>query len=372
MKIDKNLKQQLCCFIFILIVIVCACAFLLQARIIKNKCGGGIVVNMTTESDDYIILASNTKSFGDANTISQFRTKLARRKEYSSEDDWRVALTEISYKQSWYNVKKDTTIFYVNDRGETEHFPELSAEDLLIPAGHYPTVLDLIGMINKKLHRLFASAKTLPEMYYDPNPQIATLIPGTRFEKDSNSSLIKFIPVFGAEIENMLGFIDKSGNRLVDKMRAYGKSQNPNLIKPVEDSPENRNLTRMVFSNNYTQNIPDNIENIKSKIDKMEINGYFPVDMNAGFNNLFIYSNIVEESDIGDAFSPILTSLPNKSSKDGWGGTIHHEPKNLVYRRLQARTFDTIEIDIRDDSGAPVAFKLGNVVVKLHFLKYGN
>ena len=93
--------------------------------------------------------------------------------------------------------------------------------------------------------------------------------------------------------------------------------------------------------------------------------------MNAGFNNLYIYSDIVQASDLGNSHTKLLGCVPNIRSKEGWGGPVFHAPRNLVYRPVQLRTFDTIEIGITDDSGQLVNFKSGVVVIKLHFVRYG-
>ena len=62
--------------------------------------------------DDYIILASNVKSFSEENTIAKFRTQLARKRVFPPNEDWRVAVSEISYRQSWFNLKESITIKY--------------------------------------------------------------------------------------------------------------------------------------------------------------------------------------------------------------------------------------------------------------------
>ena len=41
--------------------------------------------------------------------------------------------------------------------------------------------------------------------------------------------------------------------------------------------------------------------------------------------------------------------------------------ESLHYIPVTRRDFDTIEIDIRDDTGRKLPFQFGHVVVKLHF-----
>ena len=181
----------------------------------------------------------------------------------------------------------------------------------------------------------------MPIYSYDKYNHMINLLPGV------NEKTI-FIPIWGKEIESMLGLFDIKGNTLVDRL----------LLK------------YKYYVDQYSRQDIEAIEKIKKMQKECWVTGSFPADFNAGFNNLFIYTNIVQHSDVGNAFAPILTTVPNKLSQDGWGGSVHHEPKNLIYRPLQSRFFDTIEIDIKDDSGVPVPFKLGNVIIKLHFKKY--
>ena len=89
-------------------------------------------------------------------------------------------------------------------------------------------------------------------------------------------------------------------------------------------------------------------------------------DVTQGFHSLYIYSNIVEPSMVGDALVPLLRIVPIEGSS---GKMVSHTYQNIQYLPLQQRQFDTIEIDIRDDTGLPVPFERGKVVVALHFRK---
>jgi len=49
------------------------------------------------------------------------------------------------------------------------------------------------------------------------------------------------------------------------------------------------------------------------------------------------------------------------------GLTINRIYQNVQYVPLHRKQFDTVEIDIRDDTGRRVPFERGKVVVTLHF-----
>ena len=307
-----------------------------------------------SSGEDYIILASNVKSFADINTISSFKTKLARRKEFPSSEDWRCAISEMTYKQSWYNVKEKCDIeFLLSDGSFLKH--KLPQGSFSIDAGYYKDIESLIFTINQKLFNLTKSSldiHRIVKLELHPTSlfveietgQVLNKVKTNVIEKDYDQyheEKLEFIPVFGPEIENILGFTDEKGRTLFRKYEEEAEIQ----------------MQSCGYVTKYFEN---------------RLRANFPYDITAGFTNLYVYTNIVQQSDVGDAFAPILTSFPNRLSPDGWGGCIHHEPKNPIYRPVQMRSFDTIDIEIKDDSGQPVDFKLGNVVLKLNFQRYGS
>ncbi|KAJ8030073.1 hypothetical protein HOLleu_29649 [Holothuria leucospilota] len=70
----------------------------------------------------------------------------------------------------------------------------------------------------------------------------------------------------------------------------------------------------------------------------------YPTALNA-VHHLFVYTDIIESQIVGHVKAPLLKTVP-----------VHGES-----------VIDTIEIDIRDDTGKKVSFERGRVIVKLHF-----
>jgi roadblock/LC7 domain-containing protein len=87
-------------------------------------------------------------------------------------------------------------------------------------------------------------------------------------------------------------------------------------------------------------------------------------DLQRGFYSLFIYCDVVEPVVVGDAKVPLLRTV-NIGGKEGL--TINRIYQNVQYVPLHRKQFDTVEIDIRDDTGRRVPFERGKVVVTLHF-----
>ena len=92
-----------------------------------------------------------------------------------------------------------------------------------------------------------------------------------------------------------------------------------------------------------------------------------PIDISANINSIYVYGDIVESSVVGDSFSKLLrvVSVPNTE----FGGTEQRIYGNPSYFPVEKKEFQTIEIDIKDDTGSTLKFESGRVVVVLHFKK---
>ena len=87
-------------------------------------------------------------------------------------------------------------------------------------------------------------------------------------------------------------------------------------------------------------------------------------DMSRGFESLYVYTNVVEPRVVGDSLVPLLRIVPLSGRQ---GDTVSKTFQKTQYVPVLCKEFGTIEIDIRDDTGRPVPFERGKVVVTLHF-----
>jgi len=76
-----------------------------------------------------------------------------------------------------------------------------------------------------------------------------------------------------------------------------------------------------------------------------------------------VYTDIIEPRVVGDTLAPLLRLVPRGT----YGEDSVETFKNIEYIPLRTKYFSTIEIDIRDDTGRPIPFERGKVVVTLHF-----
>ena len=90
------------------------------------------------------------------------------------------------------------------------------------------------------------------------------------------------------------------------------------------------------------------------------------VDVKKGFNSLYVYCPLVESRMVGDAQVPLLRIVPVEG-RDGEMITRVFDP--IQYCPLLQNRFQTVEIDLRDDTGSIVPFERGRVVVTLHCRK---
>ena len=87
-------------------------------------------------------------------------------------------------------------------------------------------------------------------------------------------------------------------------------------------------------------------------------------DIETGFEALFVYSSIVVHRIVGDVMAPLLRTVPLRSKPFSAG---YEEFTNPQYVEASGGEFDEIEIDIRRDTGEPIPFHSGKVIVTLHY-----
>mgnify|MGYP003401617484 FL=1 len=87
-------------------------------------------------------------------------------------------------------------------------------------------------------------------------------------------------------------------------------------------------------------------------------------DINGRIHNMYIYTDLIENVTVGDTEAPLLRIVETAGK---FGDVIHQSFKMLRYIPLRKKSFDTIELDIRDVFGEPVSFESGILVVTLHF-----
>ena len=332
---------------------------------------------MTTTQEFYITLPSNVKSGGDFeyNRISSYKTILQKRIEFPRNEKWHVALAEISYTKSWYNIQSEFKIKYFNKKGEMvyhkHHIPLLSNiqsnenqneitayydeeksldQTRRISPGKYNNIEEVVELLTNKMSIISTNCDIKPRLEYDKFNLKVTLHAGL-------CSGHKYYPNLGEEVEQMLGFCDHYNPPLY---------MNCALSESVKDFRRAENSAKSKYPSEY------NYKNTDTRYIDAFTNNYYtsirPVDINASYNSLYVYCDNVEHNLVGNTIAQLLRAVEVPSEKK-YGDVITLTYNKPHYIPLQTNCFDTIHIAIKDDTGENIKFEFGRVLVKLIFKK---
>lgn len=262
----------------------------------------------------YLTLPSNA-SMGlyPSNKTCSFTTKLPQAIELVGEGDWEIALVEVLYPMSFFNILKDECHVQLEMRenaksntAEGAKTPTVKAYTFEIPAGYYRTLESLLSRIDSGKAWFKSGSKF-------------------KFSLDSISDYISITIESGGTLtlsnplKLILGFDDKSGP----------------FSCPLG-----------VSARSFRGNNPANLN--KFLLDQM-----------------YVYSDIVRNEFIGDTMAPLLRIV---AVDDKPHGTIASKTFNSPhYVKVGKRFFDLIDIDIRNSLGKAAPFEFGTLTSKLHF-----
>ena len=147
------------------------------------------------------IIATSPQEMG--NTIGCFNTRLNRRLNLNEE--WEVALTDISYTKSWYNIMEDQKLYIMDEQND------LTLLDEVLPAGNYETIDELIEVINALYAEVLKYQRNIKVKY---PPFLSYNKPENKIRVRLGSlSDDKYIsPIFESYLAHFLGLTD-SQNR---------------------------------------------------------------------------------------------------------------------------------------------------------------
>ena len=84
------------------------------------------------------------------------------------------------------------------------------------------------------------------------------------------------------------------------------------------------------------------------------------------FKALYVYSDIGAYQYVGDTYVPLLRVIGVDTNKQ-YGEYVERIYTQPHYVPVVKKNFDTIEIDIKSDTGEEIQFGIGKIVLKLHF-----
>ena len=274
---------------------------------------------LTLPSNSY--LANQSGSEGQqinepvAQLLSKFRVQLPHK--IRLEGDWEVALSEIMYPNSWFNINKGDGLVRIiyKDTAETEITCEIFPNK-------YSTPEQLVQALN------FNIDTTLAEHEWQGGVQ----------PQDITDYKVSF-------------------TYQKDLKRVVVKVAEPRIVQEFYMSP--------LLS--YMLGFEEAVVFVKpSGVIKSAIMAEYPVDLKAGFYAMYVYCDLVENQVVGNSLVPLLRTVTIEGQHEEVMCTIYNTPH---YLPLARKEFDSIEISINDDQNKPVKFQFGKVIVKLAFRK---
>ena len=84
-------------------------------------------------------------------------------------------------------------------------------------------------------------------------------------------------------------------------------------------------------------------------------------------STIYVYCDIVEPQIVGDTSAQLLKSIPVRGK---FGDVIAGTFINIQYVPIRTKSFEVVKVLLRSDTGDPVPFERGKVVIKLHFRQH--
>lgn len=356
----------------------------------------------------FILTSDGSMDIYPSNTTSKFKILLSDPLEIGDED-WEVALQSINYPYTWTNIgesAKTSMKYYIDHR--------TGVKRVVFPDWHCETIEEIIGFIASTLEDLRLDEEDAAEI---PRIKVAldelgrfTLKCNSRtFDVGFSDNLLKLLGLNGhkhARQMTMKNFDRKQRHRKVmDKMFKRDKLfplHNPHVRMAIEKANTMEDLLRIVTGHidwtkftrlytpeymkgrdhpwvgkfhdvDFTEQVGGYVlmedlmyhlkELFKDEWIPMQILGETPCIVNP-VQRMYIYTNIIEPLDMNDQAVKLLKLVNTRGSAYK---TTHEEFSLLTYLPVQKGKISMIEVLIADESGDPVPFQIGTLVLTLHF-----
>ena len=194
--------------------------------------------------------------------------------------------------------------------------PSIETRECSIPAGYYQSPQDLILKLNQAI---FATR------FREPSHQGCDLGSGVvKFEYDETTEKVSLVASDGISCEVRLQLSTDLYIKLGFGLAATNRSK---FVRVPSVAPH-------------------------------------PVDLEVGYNQIFIYSDIVEKNRIvGGQITDLLAAVPLLGEHNSTG---HYAPKIIEYRAMRFDKIEEINIDLVGDDGNVLRFLSGKVILTLH------
>ena len=287
----------------------------------------------------YITLPSNSSmEYFPNNTLSNYVTKLPQ--PFDLKGEWEVGLSEIQFPITWYNLNENESRLHVTMYDDTQQFIQAFVSP---PIGHYEHPNVLIKQINEAIAKIELFTRAIRFSYNEISRKVTIT-----FDKKT---------IAMASLKMSKGLADLLG---------FEHSKFDNIVKPIKEKSSTGMQSRSDLANNVVETL---FELPDGQVELIPFNSYSYTgskvcDLQRGCYSLYVYCDIVEPTVVGDVKVPLQRCVnisgKHEETVDRIYETVHYVP-------LHRKQFDSIDINIRDDTGRSVPFQRGKVIVTLHF-----
>ena len=273
----------------------------------------------------YVTLPSNaSKDVFPNNTISSFTVDLAKPIELDGQ--WMVGLCEIIYPRTWYIVPQEDAFIQIDDQLHT--------------SASYTS----IGSYSNNNSTLY----TVPQD--DPHTHMNKL-------KDDPYTF-QVIGKGGYFYDRPRDLADQLGPVLRKYDSTASVSFN-NVTKHFEFKGSGQYKIRTHAPLSYVMGMKN--EEWWTLSNRM---APYPVDLNAGIYNLFVYSDLIHFQQVGDSYAPLLRVVDVKGS---FGDVVNIRYHTVHYLPVSKGYIKSIQVEIKSDRNRCIDFVYGKTMLKLHF-----
>ena len=294
---------------------------------------------MSLSEEFQITLASNVKS-NARNKPHDFETTLA--KPLDLPGDWEVALIDLSYPYRWTNLDKPLYVAILTN-------PTEDINDLVLDTFTRPEDQDL--------YRALTSQQGLPRMWVR---RLFRMPPGNYTVQDIADVILNHVGNYLKDIKNPKITINENTLKVKfeqDSKYAIATYTDNSVLKILGLSKQTKTIV--------TPGKPE-VEYIILETDHSVTSELTPKLKR--LTNMFVYSDIVELSLVGDTQAALLGYLPIQSK---FGDQAYWSFNPPYYVRLREKLINTITIQLCYDTGGSFSIEEGKIFCRLNFRRVG-
>lgn len=318
------------------------------------------------EEEFFITLPSDQHTSPNAfeNTISNYTTYLPESRELRG--DWKVGLSQIIFPVTWNNFPKDERIdFYpVSEGSIIEH--GIEEIKIIIKAGAYDAK-SLIKTINDEIVILFKDS------FSTWNLGTVNPVPKLKLRTNNTVTMIRGVGYLDGWLKFIKYDLELDGKEETwdeDKKEKY----NSRVKRYKDEFPAEkmhwsmRMSTQLLIALGLWGKDPDELCAYLGNHETFT--GSQPVDLDSIYRNVFVYSDLIQHTTVGNTFAPLLRVVSVNGNRDKVIQENNYEWP--FFHKLAHNFINSINISIRDITGDYFHFKSGRVVVTLRFVKVKN